>query len=102
MNPKKILISTVTFISGLYFFLEWLLPEKIGDFEARVPLTVNSQQESKLGNSLAHSSKKAGNIKTQSHEKSKSPNSKKKDTIKKSDALEKQKIEKEVKNKTKK
>lgn len=33
MNPKNILISLVTFISGLYFFLEWILPEKVGSFE---------------------------------------------------------------------
>lgn len=33
MNPKNLLISFVTFISGLYFFLEWILPEKVGSFE---------------------------------------------------------------------
>lgn len=29
---RNALISFVTFISGLYFFLEWLLPEKVGGY----------------------------------------------------------------------
>ena len=32
-NSRQILIAIVTFLSGLYFFLEWLLPAKIGEFE---------------------------------------------------------------------
>lgn len=33
MNARKLIINSVTFIGGLYFFLEYLLPSKIGEFE---------------------------------------------------------------------
>lgn len=32
-NFRQLLIAAVTFLGGLYFFLEYLLPEKIGAFE---------------------------------------------------------------------
>ncbi len=32
-NYRQFLISSVTFFSGLYFFLEYVLPEKIGSFQ---------------------------------------------------------------------
>ena len=32
-NSRQVLIAIVTFLSGLYFFLEWLLPKKMGEFE---------------------------------------------------------------------
>ena len=32
-NSRQILIAIVTFLSGLYFFMEWLLPAKVGGFE---------------------------------------------------------------------
>lgn len=33
MNMRKLTINSVTFIGGFYFFLEYLLPSKIGEFE---------------------------------------------------------------------
>jgi len=33
INPKKLLLVFLTFIGGFYFFLEFFLPEKIGNFE---------------------------------------------------------------------
>lgn len=32
-DPRKVLIAAVTFLAGLYFFLEYLLPEQIGTFK---------------------------------------------------------------------
>ena len=32
-NYRQLLIAVSTFVSGLYFFIEFLLPEKIGDFQ---------------------------------------------------------------------
>lgn len=33
MNPKRFLIVSVTFLSGLYFFIEFLLPEELGGYK---------------------------------------------------------------------
>ena len=47
MNPKRFLIVLVTFVAGLYFFVEFLLPEelmgyKFGKYHEQIMLGVKS------------------------------------------------------------